>query len=120
MSLRRRIDSFGYAFKGLVFLFKTQANARIHLLATLVVLVAGWYFEVSRVEWLILLLFIVLVIAMEAVNTALEQLTDLVSPEWHPLAGRAKDLAAAAVFVLAIGAIFAAFIIFGPKISACF
>lgn len=118
MNLTRRIASFRYAFAGLADLFRTQTNARIHLIATACVLAAGWYFEVSRQEWLVLVLVITGVIAMEAVNTAIEYLTDLVSPQMHPLAGKAKDVAAGAVLVMAIGAVVTGLLVFGPKVSA--
>ncbi len=116
--MRKRLQSFKYAFQGLIDLFRTQANARLHALATVCVLLAGWYFDISRTEWLIILIFIVVVLAMEALNTALEYLTDLISPTYHPLAGKAKDVAAAAVLIVAVGAAFAAFLIFFPKVSA--
>lgn len=114
MSIRKRIDSFRYAFQGLADLFRTQPNARIHLLATAVALALGWYFEVSRMEWVAIIICIALVLAMEAVNTALEYLTDLVSPEFNPLAGKVKDVAAAAVLLAAIGAVIVGLKIFVP------
>lgn len=120
MSLHRRIDSFRHAFRGLSDLFRTQANARIHLAAILLVLVLGYWLEVSRLEWLALALSMTLVLALEAVNTALEYLTDLVSPGQHPLAGKAKDVAAAAVLVAAAGALVVGGVVFLPKIWAVF
>lgn len=116
MNIRRRIDSFRFAFQGLADLFRTQTNARIHLAAALLVLFLGVWLEVSRLEWLALTLSITLVLALEAVNTALEYLTDLVSPGQHPLAGKAKDVAAAAVLVAALGAAAVGGLIFLPKI----
>jgi diacylglycerol kinase len=116
MSLRRRIQSFGYAFQGLADLFRSQPNARIHAVATVVVAAAGWLFGISRLEWVAVVGCIALVLALEAVNTALEHLTDLVSPGQHPLAGRAKDVAAAAVLIGAIGAVVVAALVFVPHI----
>ncbi len=118
MSLRRRLDSFRYAFRGLADLFRTQPNARIHLGVALLVVIAGGLFGISRSEWLVMTGCIALVIALEAMNTALEYLTDLVSPTHHPLAGKAKDAAAAAVLVGACGAVIVGFVVFLPHILA--
>lgn len=115
LKLRLRIQSFKYAFKGLFDLLKTQPNAQIHLLVTTLVVIAGFYFQVSGLEWAILVFTIGLVFAAEAFNTALEYLTNLVSPDYHPLAGKTKDVAAAAVLITAIAAILIGIIIFLPK-----
>jgi len=120
MSLRRRVDSFRYAFQGLADLFRSQPNARIHLCAAGLAAVAGWWLHISRLEWLALVMCITLVIALEAVNTALEHLTDLVSPDFHPLAGKVKDVAAAAVLIGAFGAVGVGLIVFVPKVVLLF
>lgn len=83
-----------------------------------VVLAAGLWLRLSRMEWALVTLCIALVLALEAVNTALEYLTDLVSPHYHPLAGKAKDVAAGAVLLGALGAVVTGLLIFGPKIVA--
>ena len=118
--LKKRLKSFKFAFKGIAELFRSEPNARIHLFATIVVLIAGFYFEVSTQEWCLLALCIALVLSAEAVNTAIENLTDLVSPDFHPLAGKAKDVAAAAVLLVAMGTIVVGALIFLPKIQAVF
>lgn len=118
MSWRRRANSFRFAFQGLADLLRSQPNARIHLLAAVVVVAAGLYFRISRTEWAVLAGCIALVVALEAVNTAIEYLTDLVSADFHPLAGKAKDVAAAAVLVAALAAAAAGLAIFGPRIWA--
>lgn len=120
MMLSKRLKSFRYAFAGLFDLFKSQPNALIHLAATGVVIAAGFYFQLSKIEWCIVSLTIALVFAVEAVNTALEYLTDLVSPGYHPLAGKTKDASAAAVLITAFGAVVVAVVIFLPKITALF
>lgn len=120
MMLSKRLKSFKYAFAGLFDLFRSQPNALIHLLAAVVVVIAGFYFQLSEVEWCMVSLMIALVFAAEAFNTALEYLTDLVSPGYHPLAGKAKDASAAAVLITAIGAVVVAIIIFLPKIALLF
>ena len=98
MPLRRRIASFHFALQGVADLLRSQPNARIHIAAAAAV-AAGFYFRIASWEWVAVIFCIVLVIALEAVNTALEYLTDLASPDFHPLAGKAKDVAAAAVLV---------------------
>lgn len=102
--IQKRLDSFGYAFKGIKDLFLTQRNAQIHLTVSIFVIIAGFFFNISKTEWLICILLIGLILAAEALNTALEFLTDLVSPDYHELAGKTKDVAAAAVLLLAIAA----------------
>ena len=118
MDLKQRIDSFRYAFQGMRDLVATQPNTRIHLISAAAVVAAGAALGLSAGEWALIAVCIVLVISMEAMNTALEYLTDLVSPEYHPLAGKAKDAAAAAVLIAAAGAAVAGLIIFLPKIRA--
>lgn len=114
--IRQRIGSFGFAFKGLRYLLATQHNARIHLLATAMVVAAAFYFRLAAAEWILLLIIIGMVWAAEAINTALELIIDMVSPQKHPLAGHAKDVAAAAVLITAIIAALVGIILFLPHI----
>ncbi len=118
--LRRRAASFGHAFRGLGDLFATQVHARIHAVAGGVAVGLGFYLKISPGEWCLVVLSIAAVLAAEAMNTAIEYWTDLVSPEHHPLAGKAKDVAAAAVLLTAIGAAIVGGIIFLPKLLANF
>ncbi|MEL6863829.1 MAG: diacylglycerol kinase family protein [Bacteroidota bacterium] len=117
---KRLINSFGYALNGIRLMFRSEANARIHLSVFVLVLLAAWFFELSAVEWALVLLSSALVFAAEAFNTALESLTDLVAPAPHPLAKKAKDVAAGAVLLTAIGASLVGGIIFLPKLLAYF
>ena len=114
--LAGRVASFGFALRGLWILVATQANARIHAVATLLVIGAGFWFALTRMEWCAVVAAIGLVWIAEGLNTALEFLTDLVSPEHHPLAGKAKDVAAGAVLAASIAAAVIGAIIFGPKL----
>ncbi len=114
--LQKRIQSFGYAFKGIATLIRTQPHAKVHALATLIVIAAGFLVEVNRMEWIALTLAIGIVWISEAVNTALEFLTDLASPDYHPLAGKAKDVAAGAVLLAAVLAVVVAGIVFVPYV----
>lgn len=102
--IQKRLNSFKYAFKGIVDLFQSQVNAQIHAFFMVLVIGGGFFFNISKIEWLICIVAMAMVLAAEAMNTALEYLTDLVSPEYHELAGKAKDAAAAAVLILAISA----------------
>lgn len=112
---RKRLRSFYFAGRGIGQLLSSEPNAWIHFGITLMVIVCGFIFRVSPVEWGLLILCIGSVLAAEAFNTALENLTDLISPDHHPLAGKAKDLAAGAVLLLSIAAALTGFIIFVPK-----
>jgi len=112
-----RLKSFAYALQGLAHLVRTQPNARIHLLAAVLVCAAGGYFGLSRPEWLWIVVAIVLVWSAEAFNTALEQLADALHPEQHPGVGRAKDLAAAAVLITALGAVVIGILVFLPHVT---
>lgn len=114
--LKKRIASFGYAFKGVYILFKTQIHAQFHLLSTIIVIFTGLYFNINIQEWCFISIAITMVIAAEGFNTAIEFLTDLTSPDYHPLAGKSKDVAAGAVLITAIGAAIIGGLIFLPKI----
>ena len=114
--LNGRLRSFGHAFRGLKVLVQTQHNARIHAVATALVVGAGALLQISSLEWALIVLAIVCVWAGEALNTAVEFVVDLASPEQHPLAAKAKDVAAGAVLIAAIGAAIVGVIVFGPYI----
>jgi diacylglycerol kinase (ATP) len=114
--LSARLRSFGHALRGLKVLLQTQHNARIHAAATVLVLAAGALVRLSPAEWALILLAIVCVWASEALNTAIEFLVDLASPELHPLAAKAKDVAAGAVLVAAIGALVVGVLVFAPHV----
>lgn len=113
---KKRIKSFQYAFSGIADLFRTQVNTRIYLLAIACVISLGFYLSLERWEWVAIIFSIGLVLSGEAFNTALEYLTDLVSPNQNPLAGKTKDAAAGAVLLLAITAAIIGGVIFLPKI----
>jgi diacylglycerol kinase (ATP) len=116
MNMQKTLRSLRFALNGIQELFKTQPNAQFHFFAGVVVIAAGFYFQLSTMEWVAVVLCIAFVISMEAINTAVEYLTDLVSPEYHPLAGKVKDVAAAAVLIAAVGAAIVGLLIFVPKL----
>jgi len=115
--LKKHTISFQHAFEGLVWAFKTQPNFKVHLAATLGVIGAGFFFDITRGEWLILVLTIFLVLAAELANTAVEVATDLlVEKKWSRLAKIAKDVSSAAVLTAALGAVLIGLLLFGPRL----
>lgn len=118
--IKQRLQSFKYALKGIRLLFQSETNARIHLAFTLLVIAGGVFFSVSTTEWCLLVLAITIVLCAEGMNTSIEYLTNLASPNFHELAGKTKDVAAGAVLISAIGAAIVGCIIFFPKIWAYF
>lgn len=115
--LQERLNSFKYAINGIRLLFTTQIHGKFHLLVGIFVVAAGFFFDISTTEWCFIVLSIAMVMSAEGFNTAIEKLTDLVSPDYHPLAGQAKDLAAGAVLIFALGTLVIGFIIFLPKVA---
>jgi len=118
-SFADRLKSFRYAFRGIGYLILGEHNARIHCLAAVLVTICGFLLGLSALEWVVVVLVIGFVFAMEAVNSAIEALCDFVSPEQREMIGRVKDLAAGAVLLAAIGAAIIGGIIFLPKIINC-
>ncbi len=108
--------SFGYAFKGIATAIKTQLNVRVHLCFTFTTTVLGFVLGLSGTEWFCIMLCIALVLSAELMNSAIETLTDLVSPEYNVKAGQVKDIAAGAVMILAIFALGTGLIIIVPKL----
>ena len=113
-----RIFSFRFAFSGIWHMLRTQENAWIHSIVTVVVIGTGLWLGLSRLEWAMLLLAIGLVWASEFANTAIEAVIDLTSPEIHPLAKVSKDLAAGGVLVAAIVSAIVGLIVLGPPLWA--
>lgn len=116
-TVRKRLQSFRYAFRGIKYLLKTQHNAWIHLCASLIVIFAGFWFSISTTEWVLVGLAIGLVFTAETFNTAIELLVDKISPEYDKKAGIIKDVAAGAVLFSAIAAAVVGLIVFGTKIG---
>jgi diacylglycerol kinase len=114
--MKQRIHSFKYALRGIRMVIKSEKNMQIHLIVTLLVVVAGLFFVISATEWIACLLCIGLVMGAEMINTSIEKLVDLASPQKHELAGKAKDMAAGAVLICAIFAAAVGLIIFLPKV----
>jgi len=103
--IRGRRNSFQFAFSGFFYVLKTQKNAWLHLAATVAVVLLAFWLQIGRTEWLAILLVIGLVWMAEFMNTALEVIVDLASPEKHPLAKVGKDVGAASVLIAAFLAV---------------
>ena len=111
---RRRVASFGHAGRGVWSALRSEVHLRFHAAATVLVLGLGFYCEITRLEWALVTLAVAAVWTAELMNTAIEALTDLASPAYHPLAGKAKDVAAGAVLLAALGAAVVGMLVFGP------
>lgn len=114
--LRRHTISFYHAFSGLFYALSTQPNFIIHLTLSLSTILAGYHFQISSFEWLILTITIFFGLIVELINTAIESAVDLITDQYHLNAKIAKDVAAAAMLVYAFGAVIIASIIFIPKL----
>jgi len=110
--LANRWYAFRMALQGMRYFIRTEKSAWIELTALVICVVAGWWLQISRIEWAIVLLTVSVILALEAINTAIESVVDLVSPEYHPLAKIAKDTAAAALIFAVIGSLCVAALIF--------
>jgi diacylglycerol kinase (ATP) len=115
-SIASRLESFRHAWRGLRTLVASQHNARIHLVATCAAIALALLMGISRLEWCAIVVAIVMVWTAEALNTALESLCDVASPEFHPLIEKSKDVAAGAVLASAIGAAVIGLLVFGPQL----
>ena len=114
MNARKFFKSFRYAVQGILTATKEQ-NLRFHILSAVIVVLAGFLTGLSITEWVILTIVIALVIGAELFNSAIERVVDLASPEIHPLAKQAKDMAAGAVLVFAVASVIIGLLIFLPR-----
>jgi diacylglycerol kinase len=115
-SIKKRIKSFVYAFNGIRILINEEHNSRVHLLAAICAIIAAIIFKISDLEWIAIIFSIGFVISVEAINSAIENIADFISPEKHQQIKKIKDLAAASVLIGAITSLSIGLIIFLPKI----
>lgn len=120
LALTGRRRSIGCAARGIIVMVRSQHNAWIHAVATVMVCTVGAISGLSPSEWCWIVLAIVAVWTAEAMNTAFELLTDLASPTFHPLAGKAKDVAAGAVLISALGSVVIGMLVLGPHVLTWF
>ncbi len=111
-----RLRSVSCALRGVGIMLRSQHNAWLHAAATLLVCAAGLALRISPAEWCWIVLAIMAVWTAEALNTAFEFLTDVASPSFHPIAGQAKDVAAGAVLISALGSLVLGCLVFGPRV----
>lgn len=114
-SVKTFLQGFQYAFNGMRILI-TERNIKFHLVAAVAIIAASIYFELNRLEWVIILLCIGIVLSVEALNTSIEMLCDYIQPEHDSKIGLIKDVAAAAVLIVAILSVIIGIMIFLPKI----
>lgn len=119
-SIKKRIKSFGYAFAGLKVLFREEHNSWIHAAVTILVVAAGFFFRISRIEWIAVLIVIGMVFSAEIINSSLERTADFVKAERDDCKRDIKELGAAAVLVCAIIAALVGLIVFLPKVISLF
>ena len=119
-SLRGRLESFGFALRGVAFVLRSQHNAWIHLGASVAVIGAALYLDLSRADWSWLILAITGVWCAEIFNTAVEQVANAVDSKPNPSIGRAKDAAAGAVLIAAMGAAAIGLMVLGPPLWKLF
>ena len=119
---KKIINSFKYAIEGIISSFRTERNMKIHVLAMIIVIILGFVFKLDKMEWCFIIIAIISVKSAELFNTAIETVVDMVSRyhERNPKAKLAKDIAAGAVLVVAMGAAIMGVMIFGPKIINIF
>lgn len=110
------LATFKYALAGVLYVLRTQRNMRVHLAAVFLVLGVGSFLHLSGMEWVAISLSVFLVLAAEMFNTAIEAVVDLCSPQVHPLAKVAKDVAAGAVLLAAVNALVVGYLIIWPKL----
>lgn len=114
--MERLLDSFKHAFAGIGWVVKEHPNFKIHIIISLIAIFAGYLLEFSHIEFAILLLTVLVVYTAEMVNTAVEEVTDLVTVKWAKQAKIAKDVAAGGVLLSALVAIIIGFLLFLPKL----
>ena len=112
--IKGRIRGCGYAFKGALLLLKTEPSIQVQSVITVVITVAGFYLDITKTEWMIQIFAIGLVMSVEGINTAIEEIADFVHPDFHNKIGFIKDVSAGAVFIAAVIAVIIGLIIYVP------
>ena len=118
--IKRFLNSFKYAVDGFIYSYKNEQNLMVHVFVAIVAVIFGFIFKLDKIEWLFVLVMIGLVFCAELINTSIEAVVDLVSPEKHPLAKIAKDTASGAVLSLCLVALIGGLVIYIPKIIGLF
>ena len=114
--LVNRIKSVGFALRGALLLIRTEASIKVQVFIAIVMTAAGFFFDISNVEWILQILTIAIIMGTEGLNTAIEKVSDFVQPEFDEKIGFIKDVSAGAVMIVSIGATIIGCIIYLPKI----
>lgn len=114
---KKRLLALKYSFAGIRYLLKTEAHAQLQFFIAVLVIIAGIYFDISRMEWMMQLFCIALVLCTETLNTAIEKLADFVHPQFHHKIGRIKDIAAGAVSFAALATLIIGILIYWPYVK---
>lgn len=112
----KKLQTFKHAINGISHVFKNEQNFKIHIIATILIIIAGFLFSIDKTEWMIIIIAISVVTSFEIINSAIEYLCNFVSPEYNNKIKHIKDASAGAVLISAIGALFLGLIIFIPKV----
>ena len=117
MKVKEFIDSFNYAVSGIMAAMKMEKSLRVHYIAAITVILLSTFFNLTRVEFMILLLTVVLVVVLEMINTALEKTVDMITRDYHPLARVIKDVSAGAVLIASLNAVVVGYLIFFDRLN---
>lgn len=117
---KHRVLSFKYALEGIFSALKTEPNLKFHFLAGVMVIILGWFFMISTLEWIIIITMMGLVISLELTNTAIEAMVDYLIPNIHPVAKKVKDISAGAVLVASLTALIIGLLVFLPYLTPFF
>lgn len=117
MKVKNFIDSFNYAVSGILAAMKLEKSLRVHYIAAITVIIMSTFFNLTRVEFMILLLTVVLVVVLEMINTAIEKTIDMITIEYHPLARVIKDVSAGAVLIASLNAVIVGYLLFFDRLN---
>ncbi|MCR5574617.1 MAG: diacylglycerol kinase family protein [Bacteroidaceae bacterium] len=117
---KKQMRSFKFAWKGIMTCAGHEQNITFHLIVAILVVVAGYVFDITKAEWTAVVICIGMVVTAELFNSSIERLVDMVSPQWQKIAGEVKDIAAGAVLVTAAAAAIVGIIVFLPYLLAIF
>lgn len=118
--VKERVKAVGFSLKGIWILIKTESSFQIQISVAILATIAGFYFKISFVEWMVQLLIIALILVAEALNTGIEKIADFIHPDYHDKIGVIKDISAGAAGIAALISLFIAGLIYIPKIALLF
>jgi diacylglycerol kinase len=114
------LSNMGWATEGIIYFFKTERNGRIQAVAAILMIGLGFYFDIARIEWCLILSSIALIISLEMINTAIERVCEMLSKDYHPMVKIIKDVAAGAVWFSAVFIALIGALIFYPYVAKFF